>query len=67
MTLKERRESLSLTQVQLAEIVGTSPGRISNWESGCGMTNKNALAMASALHCRLEDIIGEISWREEQS
>ncbi len=60
MTLKERRESLNLTQVQLAEIVGTSPGRISNWESGCGMTNRNALALASALHCRLEDIIGRI-------
>lgn len=64
MTLKERRESLNLTQTQLAEIIGTSPGRISNWESGCGMNNENAKRLASALHCSLEDILGEIKWRE---
>ena len=59
MTLKERRESLNLTQVQLAQIVGTSSTRVSNWESGCGMTNRNARRLAMALHCTIEEIIGE--------
>lgn len=59
MTLKERRESMNLTQAQLAEMLGTSPARVSNWESGCGMTNKYLVALAKVLHCKLEDLINE--------
>lgn len=57
MTLRERRESLNMTQVQLAEMIGTSPGRISNWESGCGMSMKYIIAVAKALKCSVADIM----------
>lgn len=31
--IKQRREQLGLTQVQLAELLGVSPGNVGNWET----------------------------------
>lgn len=50
--IKERREELEMTQVELAEIVGVSKGSIGNYESGVSAPNEKILyKLFSALKC----------------
>ena len=55
--IRERREELGLSQMQLAEKVGVNQTAISQWERGVSMpTLPKALALASALNCKIEDL-----------
>lgn len=50
--IKERREELEMTQVELAEIIGVSKGSIGNYECGVSAPNEKILyRLFSALKC----------------
>jgi DNA-binding XRE family transcriptional regulator len=56
------RMSAGITQAQLAERAGlaqTQIGRVENWDRDIGcMSVRNAYKIASALGCRIEDLLG---------
>lgn len=50
--IKERREELQITQVELAKMVGVSKGSIGNYESGVSAPNEKILyKLFTALNC----------------
>ena len=50
--IKERREELKITQVELSKMVGVSKGSIGNYESGVSAPNEKILyKLFSALKC----------------
>lgn len=50
--IKEKREELKITQVELAKMVGVSKGSIGNYESGVSAPNEKILyKLFSALKC----------------
>jgi putative transcriptional regulator len=55
--IKEIRQRRSLTQRQLAEIIGTTQKRISYWETERHTpTLQYAIKIATALECSLEEL-----------
>ena len=52
--LKERRELFGLTQVELAEKIGSNKGTIQNYESGSLPKGDYAIALANILECSLD-------------
>jgi HTH-type transcriptional regulator/antitoxin HipB len=52
--LRQQREKLGLSQVQLAAKIGTTPGRLSRFERGDGATNlRTLLSLLAALNLQL--------------
>lgn len=59
MRIKERRESLGLTRVQIADRLGVSRVAVRKWELGMAMPNADKLpALADALHCSIDALFG---------
>ena len=60
MKIKERREALGLTRVQLADRMGVSKVAVRKWEMG--MTNPSAdklPALAGLLGCTIDELFGQ--------
>ena len=59
MRIKERRESLGLSRVQIADRLGVSRVAVRKWELGMAMPNADKLpALADALHCSIDALFG---------
>lgn len=57
MTIKEYREELGMTQVQLAAALGVAQNHISRWERGTVSPSVDTLRkMAEIFSCRMDDI-----------
>lgn len=55
--LKQKRLAAHLSQVELANILGTVQSAISAWESGEKMPRASQLpALAEALHCSIDEL-----------
>lgn len=58
--LKSRRLALGLSQVALAEMLGTVQSAVSAWESGEKLPRASQLpALAKALQCSIDDLYEE--------
>lgn len=61
MSIKNLRKSAGLTQKELAEKIEINIRQVQKYESGeygvGNMTLKNAIAMAKALGCSVEDLM----------
>lgn len=66
--IKERRCSKSLTQSELAEIMGLSRAAISRWETGNGLPSIEMIdKLARILEITLDEIVkGEFSEKRKQ-
>jgi transcriptional regulator with XRE-family HTH domain len=54
--LKARRTSCRLSQVELAVRAGIQPGLVCRYERGIQPGQRNALRLAEALDCNVEDM-----------
>lgn len=55
--LRDRRQAADLTQAQLAELIGVSKTRISEYENGeVNMTVLTAKKLAIACNCDIEEL-----------
>lgn len=63
MMIKERREAMGLTRIQLADSLGVTTVAVRKWEVGLAMPNADKLpALADLLHCTIDALYGrEIS------
>ena len=63
MMIKERREAMGLTRIQLADRLGVTTVAVRKWEVGLAMPNADKLpALADLLHCTIDALYGrEIS------
>ncbi|WP_130869214.1 helix-turn-helix domain-containing protein [Intestinimonas massiliensis (ex Afouda et al. 2020)] len=63
MRIKELREAMGLTRVQLADRLGVSVVAVRKWELGMAKPNADKLpALADLLHCTIDALYGrEIS------
>jgi len=55
--LKRARLAAGLTQVELAEAIGSQQNRISRWESGGGIDVSWLPKLARALGCDVADLV----------
>lgn len=63
--LKSRRLALGLSQVALAEMLGTVQSAVSAWESGEKLPRASQLpALAKTLQCSIDDLYEEGSTDE---
>lgn len=63
--LKSRRLALGLSQVALADMLGTVQSAVSAWESGEKLPRASQLpALAKALQCSIDDLYEEGSTDE---
>ena len=59
MQIREIRKKHSMSQSELAAMIGVTQPTMSSWESGeQSPTLKNCLLLAEALGCSLNDIVG---------
>lgn len=68
--LKEKRESLNITQPQLAEILGVSKGAIGNWETDVNSPRATLLYdLFDILHCDanylFQDEMKELKYKDK--
>ena len=65
MMIKERREAMGLTRIQLADSLGVTTVAVRKWEVGLAMPNAAKLPeLADALSCTIDALYGrEISER----
>lgn len=63
MRIKERRESLGLTRVQVADQLGITTTAVRKWETGLALPSADKLpALADLLNCSIDTLYGrEIS------
>lgn len=63
MMIKERREAMGLTRIQLADSLGVTTVAVRKWEVGLAMPNADKLpALADLLNCSIDALYGrEIS------
>lgn len=54
--VKALRKARGWTQAQLAERVGVAQGTVSYWDNGTQPTAANAVRLAQALGCSVEDL-----------
>lgn len=58
--LKRLRKMNGISQCQLADAIGVTQGAVSQWERGeVRPTLENLIAIAKALHCKVDDLIKE--------
>lgn len=59
MRIKELREAMGLTRVQLADRLGVSVVAVRKWELGMAKPNADKLpALADLLHCTIDALYG---------
>ena len=59
MRIKERREAIGLTRIQLADSLGVTTVAVRKWEVGLAMPNADKLpALADLLHCSIDALYG---------
>lgn len=57
--IRQRREELGISQVQLARALGTDPALVCRWEKGqYDPTLFNALCLAQVLDTTVEELFG---------
>lgn len=62
MRIKELREAMGLTRVQLADSLGVTVVAVRKWETGLAMPNADKLPiLADALHCTIDALYGRRS------
>ena len=63
MRIKEYREAMGLTRIQVADRLGVTKVAVRKWEVGLAMPNADKLpALADLLHCSIDALYGrEIS------
>ena len=62
MKIKDLRESKSLTQEELAELLDVSRSTVSMWETGMVTPRRDKLIELTRLfNCTIDDLIGESS------
>ena len=63
MMIKERREAMGLTRIQVADRLGVTKVAVRKWEVGLAMPNADKLpALADLLNCSIDALYGrEIS------
>ena len=59
MMIKERREAMGLTRIQLADSLGVTTVAVRKWEVGLAMPNAAKLPeLADALSCTIDALYG---------
>lgn len=59
MMIKERREAMGLTRIQLADSLGVTTVAVRKWEVGLAMPNADKLpALADLLNCSIDALYG---------
>ncbi|MEQ2454929.1 helix-turn-helix domain-containing protein [Flavonifractor hominis] len=59
MRIKERREAMGLTRMQVADCLGVSKVAVRKWETGLAMPNADKLpVLADLLHCTIDALYG---------
>ena len=59
MRIKELREALGLTRIQLADRLGVSPVAVRKWELGMAKPSADKLPiLADLLHCTIDALYG---------
>ena len=59
MQIKRLRETHTMTQQQLANVLGVARSAIANWESGVSKPRADLLPQLAALfHCTIDDLFG---------
>lgn len=62
MRIKEQREAIGLTRMQVAERLGISKVAVRKWEVGLAMPNADKLpALADLLGCSIDTLYGRDS------
>ena len=68
MMIKERREAMGLTRIQLADSLGVTTVAVRKWEVGLAMPNAGKLpALADLLHCTIDALYGRDSPEERDA
>ena len=68
MMIKERREAMGLTRIQLADRLGVTTVAVRKWEVGLAMPNADKLpALADPLHCTIDALYGRDSPEERDA
>ena len=62
MSIRQARERIGLSQIELAQAVGVSQGAISQWEKGLTHPSFKVLrTLARVLNTTIDEIVGEES------
>lgn len=57
--LREIREAKGLSQRKIADLIGVTPGSVSQWELGMkNLSLRNLIALADLLECTTDQILG---------
>lgn len=68
MRIKERREAMGLTRIQLADSLGVTTVAVRKWEVGLAMPNADKLpALADLLNCSIDALYGRDSPEERDA
>ena len=68
MMIKERREAMGLTRIQVADRLGVTKVAVRKWEVGLAMPNADKLpALADLLHCSIDALYGRDSPEERDA
>lgn len=58
MKIKEFRESLNMTQKELADYLGVSRSALAMWESGCNYPHVETLIkLANKFNCTIDELV----------
>ena len=59
-SIRKHREACNLSQKELADMLNVTQAAVSHWETGRRVPDANDLiAIAKALHCKVDDLIKE--------
>lgn len=68
MRIKEQREAIGLTRMQVADQLGISKVAVRKWEMGLAKPNADKLpALADLLHCSIDALYGRDSPEERDA
>ena len=68
MRIKEQREAIGLTRMQVADQLGISKVAVRKWEVGLAMPNADKLpALADLLNCSIDALYGRDSPEERDA
>lgn len=59
-SIRKQREARNMSQQELAALLNVTQAAVSHWETGRRVPDANDLiAIARALHCKVDDLIKE--------
>lgn len=68
MRIREHREAMGLTRIQVADRLGVTKVAVRKWEVGLAMPNADKLpALADLLHCTIDALYGRDSPEERDA